>query len=193
LKRFVQILMVLCLMIFSTSVALANSDKATIIDNADITSIHRLALGKPLYLPRDEKAPSVEQLIKIESEASKVARMYVLPYDQMTDSIKNDAKVDISNLERHKAAKIFQDNAAKYSDAYVILTVANDNRTVFFFDVYKSGTNQLLYTYEIFANRSEDDNDTTFQNLCEQFYKNFERSIASQQKSQQKNQNKKKD
>ena len=57
-----------------------------------------------------------------------------------------------------------------------------NSRTSFFFDVYKAGSNELLYSYQIQANRSEKDDVTTYQNLCEQFYKNFERSIGEQQK-----------
>ena len=182
MKKLMQMLLVLCLVVFSTQVAFANSDKVTLVEGADITGIHRLALAKPLYMQTDKLAPTMDQLIQIESEASKVARMYVIPYDTVAASVKADTKVDIKALDRHQAAKVFKENAGKYADAYVVLTVANDSRTSFFFDVYKAGSNELLYSYQIQANRSEKDNVTTYQNLCEQFYKNFERSIGEQQK-----------
>ena len=183
MKKLMQMLLVLCLVVFSTQVAFANSDKVTLVEGADITGIHRLALAKPLYMQTDKLAPTMDQLIQIESEASKVARMYVIPYDTVAASVKTDTKVDIKALDRHQAAKVFKENAGKYADAYVVLTVANDSRTSFFFDVYKAGTNELLYTYQIQANRSEKDSVSTYQNFCEQFYKNFERSIADQQKN----------
>ena len=182
MKKLMQMLLVLCLVVFSTQVAFANSDKVTLVEGADITGIHRLALAKPLYMQTDKLAPTMDQLIQIESEASKVARMYVIPYDTVAASVKTDTKVDIKALDRHQAAKVFKENAGKYADAYVVLTVANDSRTSFFFDVYKAGSNELLYSYQIQANRSEKDDVTTYQNLCEQFYKNFERSIGEQQK-----------
>ena len=182
MKKLMQMLLVLCLVVFSTQVAFANSDKVTLVEGADITGIHRLALAKPLYMQTDKLAPTMDQLIQIESEASKVARMYVIPYDTVAASVKTDTKVDIKALDRHQAAKVFKENAGKYADAYVVLTVANDSRTSFFFDVYKAGSNELLYSYQIQANRSEKDNVTTYQNLCEQFYKNFERFIGEQQK-----------
>ena len=181
MKKLMQMLLVLCLVVFSTQVAFANSDKVTLVEGADITGIHRLALAKPLYMQTDKLAPTMDQLIQIESEASKVARMYVIPYDTVAASVKTDTKVDIKALDRHQAAKVFKENAGKYADAYVVLTVANDSRTSFFFDVYKAGSNELLYSYQIQANRSEKDDVTTYQNLCEQFYKNFERSIGEQQ------------
>lgn len=182
MKKLMQMLLVLCLVVFSTQVAFANSDKVTLVEGADITGIHRLALAKPLYMQTDKLAPTMDQLIQIESEASKVARMYVIPYDTVAASVKTDTKVDIKALDRHQAAKVFKENAGKYADAYVVLTVANDSRTSFFFDVYKAGSNELLYSYQIQVNRSEKDNVTTYQNLCEQFYKNFERFIGEQQK-----------
>ncbi len=182
MKKLMQMLLVLCLVVFSTQVAFANSDKVTLVEGADITGIHRLALAKPLYMQTDKLAPTMDQLVQIESEASKVARMYVIPYDTVAASVKTDTKVDIKALDRHQAAKVFKENAGKYADAYVVLTVANDSRTSFFFDVYKADSNELLYSYQIQANRSEKDDVTTYQNLCEQFYKNFERSIGEQQK-----------
>lgn len=191
MKKLMQMLLVLCLVVFSTQVAFANSDKVTLVEGADITGIHRLALAKPLYMQTDKLAPTMDQLIQIESEASKVARMYVIPYDTVAASVKTDTKVDIKALDRHQAAKVFKENAGKYADAYVVLTVANDSRTSFFFDVYKAGSNELLYSYQIQANRSEKDDVTTYQNLCEQFYKNFERSIGEQQKKDAKADNKK--
>jgi hypothetical protein len=94
--------------------------------------------------------------------------------------------VDIKALDRRQAAKIYKENVANYADAYVVLTVANNSRTTFFFDVFKAGTNELLYTYEIRANKSEGDTVTTFNNLSEQFYKHFDRSADEQLKDNSK-------
>ena len=100
----------------------------------------------------------------------------------MAAGIQSKNNVDLKALDRRQAAKTFKENVADYADAYVILTVANNSRTTFFFDVYKVGTNDLLYTYEIRANGSEPDNVETYTNLCEQFYKHFERAAQAQQK-----------
>ena len=45
---------------------------------------------------------------------------------------------------------------------------------------------RLLYTYEIRANRSEKDNVETFTNLCQQFYKHFDRAATEQLKNNNK-------
>lgn len=186
MKKLMRLVFVLCLLVFGTQVAFANSDKVTILEGADITGIHRLALNRPYYIANDKLAPTLDQLIEIESSAAKVTRMYVIGYPTVAESIKADKNVDILALDRRQATKAFKENVASYADAYVVLTVANDSRTSFFFDVYKAGTNELLYTYQIQANRSEKDNVSTYQNFCEQFYKNFERSITEQQKDNSK-------
>ena len=183
MKKLIRILCVLSLLLVSTcAVCFANADKATVMEGADITGIHRLALNRPYYIANDKLAPTLDQLIEIESSAAKVTRMYVIGYEAVAESIKADKNVDILALDRRQSTKAFKENVAAYADAYVVLTVANDSRTSFFFDVYKAGTNELLYTYQIQANRSEKDDVSTYNNFCEQFYKNFERSIADQQK-----------
>lgn len=182
MKKLIRFVCVLSLLLLSmTGAAFANADKSAIMEGADITSIHRLALFRPLYVVTNSKAPTLDQLIQIEAESAKVTRMYVMGYPTVADNIQQDKGIDILAIDRRQAAKVFKANVENYADAYVILTVANDSRTSFFFDVYKSGTNELLYTYQIQANRSDDDDAHTYQTFCEQFYKNFDRSITDQQ------------
>ena len=185
MKKIVQLFMVLCLVLMSTQVVFANADKVTVAPGADLVSVHRIAVAAPLYVPA-KGAPSKEELTKVLYDASSVARSYVLSYDTIAQDIQKDATVDIKALDRRQAAKKYKENIAKYADAYVVATVAGNGRTVFFFDVSKAGTDELLYTYEIAANRSEADNIGTYTKLAQQFYKNFERSAVAQQKERQK-------
>ena len=170
MKKIVQAMLFICLTVFGMQVAFANSDKVTIPEGADIVSVKRLALAAPLYTPTKD-APT-----------SNVARSYVLSYDMIAADIQKNAGVDIKALDRRQAAKVYKENVAADADAYVVLTVANNSRIVFFFDVYRSGTNELLYTYQIVANRSQKANTETYKALSEQFYKNFERSANEQAK-----------
>ena len=91
----------------------------------------------------------------------------------------------LGNLEK-KAMEEFKKHVADYADAYVILWVANNSRTSFFFDVYKSGTNELLYTCEVIASKYAKDNEYTFRDLSEQFYKKFDHAAEKQQKDREK-------
>ena len=178
MKKIIQMLLIACMVVLGTQVAFANADKVTVQEGADLTAIHRLAI--------DPKSPNKDMLTQIVYESSRVARCYVISYDTIAQNIKADQNIDIKALDRRTAAKDFKQYVANYADAYVILTVANDSRTTFFFDVYKAGTNELLYTYQIQANRSEGDTVATYTNMAEQFYKHFERSAVEQQKENSK-------
>ena len=186
MKKIVQMLLAVCMVVLSAQVAFANADQSTLQEGADITGVKRIAVAAPLYTPVDEKAPNKEMLTQIVSDASRVSRSYVISYDAVADGIKAATNVDIKALDRRQAAKVYKENVANYADAYVVLTVANNSRTTFFFDVFKAGTNELLYTYEIRANKGEADTVATFNNLSEQFYKHFDRSAEEQLKNKNK-------
>ena len=181
MKKIVQVMLFVCLTVFGMQVAFANADKVTIPEGADIVSVKRLALAAPLYTPTKD-APTKDELLASMYEASNVARSYVISYDMVAADIQKNTGVDIKSLDRRQAAKVYKENVAADADAYVVLTVANNSRIVFFFDVYRSGTNELLYTYQIVANRSQKANTETYKALSEQFYKNFERSANEQAK-----------
>lgn len=185
MRKIVQMLVVLCMVLMSTQVVFANADKVTIAEGADITTVHRMAVAAPLYTPI-KGAPGKDAVTKLVYDASSVARGYVISYDMVAQNIQKDKNIDILHLDRRQASQAFKDNVASYADAYVVMTVANNSRTVFFFDVYKAGTNELLYTYEIAANRSDPDTVAAYTTLVQQFYKNFDRSAEAQQKDHEK-------
>ena len=95
-----------------------------------------LAIGSPLYMQVDPKSPNKDMLTQIVYESSRVARCYVISYDTIAQNIKADQNIDLKALDRRTAAKDFKQYVANYADAYVILTVANDSRTTFFFIRY---------------------------------------------------------
>ena len=182
MKKLVQMLVMLCMVVFATQVAFAHADKETIPEGADLASIHRLAVAYPKYVPVGEKDPTTNELAGLIYEASKVARCYVVSYDAVAEGIRMDKNLDIKALDVKKAEKAFKENVSKYADAYVEVWVANNSRTKFFFDVHKSGTNESLYVYEIQANKSDKDDAKTFTVFAEQFYKHFEHAANDQQK-----------
>lgn len=186
MKKIVQMLLAVCMVVLSAQVAFANADQSTIQEGANLTSVKRIAVAAPLYTPVDDKAPNKEMLTQIVADASRVSRSYVISYDAVAEGVKTATNVDIKSLDRRQAAKVYKENVANYADAYVVLTVANNSRTTFFFDVFKAGTNELLYTYEIRANKGEGDTVATFTNLSEQFYKHFDRSAEEQLKNEAK-------
>lgn len=184
MKRFVQMVLVLCLTLFGVQAASASpyADKVTLQEGAVITNINRLAVGAPLYVQVEDTAPSLDILTQVVSDASRITHANIVPYDTVVKGIQEAKGVDIKTLPRRDAAKAFKENVASFADAYIILTVANNSRTTFFFDVYRSGSNDLLYTYEVRANKSDHDTVATFSALSEQFYKNWQRSVEDQNK-----------
>jgi len=186
MKKTVQLLLVICMLVLSAQLAFAaEGERETIQTGADLVPIHRLAIGKPLYMPPNDKAPTNDQLTEIVFDASKKARSYVMSYDAVAESIRAESSVDIKSLDRVKAAKACRENVGKYADAYVIVTVANNSTTIFFFEVFKAGTNELLYTYEVAAGktgRSGVDTKDTYMDLSEKFYQHFEDAAQKQAK-----------
>ena len=183
MKRFVQMVLVLCLVLIGVQAsASAYADKVTLPEGAVLTNINRLAVGAPLYVQVEDTAPSLEILTQVVSDASRVTHTNIVPYDVIVNGLQTNSGIDIKTLPRRDAAKVFKENVASFADAYIILTVANNSRTTFFFDVYRAGSNELLYTYEIRANRSDGNTVAVFSALSEQFYKNWQRSIEAQNK-----------
>lgn len=183
MKRFVQMALVLCLTIFAAQAgASAYSDKVTLPEGAVITNVNRLAVGAPLYVQVEETAPSLEILTQVVSDASRITHANIVTYDTVANGIQTNDQIDLKVLPRREAAKVFKEHVGSYADAYIILTVANNSRTTFFFDVYRSGSNELLYTYEVRANKSDGDTVAVFTSLSEQFYKNWQRSVEAQNK-----------
>lgn len=188
MKKILQMLVVVCIIVLGTQAAFANAEQELLPEGADISGINRLAIGAPLYMQVNALAPDREALTRIIYEASRVTRTDVISYDTVVDGIKQARHIDIKALPRREGAKIFKENVSDYADAYVVLTVANNSRTEFFFDVYKSGTDELLYTFRIQANKSEPDSAETFNKLSEQFYKRFDRAAEGQLKIFERNQ-----
>jgi hypothetical protein len=183
MKRLMQMLVVVCMVLMSTQLVFANADKATIPEGADLTAVHRLAVAAPLYV-EIKGTPTRAEVTQLIYDASKVARSYVMSYDMAAQNIKQDSNIDIKALDSRQAAKAFNENIGKYVDAYVVATVANNHHTVFFFDVYQAGTNALLYTYQVVAD--DPANILNYTAAAKEFYKNFESSAQAQQKKNEK-------
>ena len=78
MKKIIQMLLIACMVVLGTQVAFANADKVTVQEGADLTAIHRLAIGSPLYMQVDPKSPNKDMLTQIVYESSRVARCYVI-------------------------------------------------------------------------------------------------------------------
>ena len=68
MKKIVQMLLIACMVVLSTQVAFANSDKETIQDGANLVTVKRLAVASPLYQQLDYRFyPTHHPLLASES------------------------------------------------------------------------------------------------------------------------------
>ena len=107
MKKIIQMLLIACLVVLGTQVAFANADKVTVQEGADLTAVHRLAIGSPLYMQVDPKSPNKDMLTQIVYESSRVARCYVISYDTIAQNIKADQNIDLkANAQRLSATSL---------------------------------------------------------------------------------------
>ena len=196
MRKLFQIMFMLCMVIFTAQPAFAGSSQQpqqqqeqqteTITDGADLSAIRIIAVGYPRYTPVAATDPSYSHLIQIIHKAGKVSKCQVLSFDEVADCIRKDKRLNIKTIDEKKAMEEFKKYVDDYADAYLIVWVANNSRTSFFFDVYKSGTNELLYTCEVIASKYAKDSEYTFTDLTEQFYKKFDNAAEKQRKEREK-------
>lgn len=180
MKKLFMLFAALTVMMLSATAFAANEQEA-LTDGADITVIRRMALAEPLYNPMKD-GPSLADVSQAVYDASALTKIYVISYGDIAANIKRDTDVDIRPLNHRQAMKIFRLCVPKYVDAYVVPTIANNNRKTVFFDVYQIKTDALLYRYQLTADKHAEDSYMTYKALSEQFFKRFDRAIENQKR-----------
>ena len=185
MRKIIQVIAVLSMLVLMAGTAFAE-DKETIEEGADLSTVHRLAIAYPWYFPTGaENEPTLEDVLRLADDAAeaKSPKNYeLLTYTNIVDFIRADYNLDIRALKRQKAEAQFKKYIDQYADAYVLVTVANNSRTCFFFEVYRVGTGDLLYVFEHTIGRMEHDDIPTYQKCYEQFFRQFDMAIENQQK-----------
>ncbi len=185
MKKIFGTLLILAVMLTST-VAMAASRETT-YEGADLSTIKRLAVALPMYYRVETAEPTFEEFTNIIFDASKVAHGYVISYDEIAANIKRDTGVDIKSLSNEEALKTYNDNIAKYADAFIVVTVINSHQAVqFFFDVKDAQSKNFVYGLR-YGTRSIGKNSNDYKKACETFYKKFDKAIDKSIKKAQKN------
>ena len=180
MKKLFTLLTALAIMMLSATAFAANEQEA-LADGADITGIRRMAMAEPLYNQMKD-GPSLADVTQAVYDASALTKVYVISYGDIASNIKRDTDVDIRPLNHRQAMKVFRLCVPKYVDAYVVPTIANNNRKTVFFDVYQVKTDALLYRYQLTADKNAEDSYMTYKALSEQFFKKFDRAIENQKR-----------
>lgn len=151
-----------------------------------IADVETLAIGAPLYTSK-EGYPSKEEYVGILNDmGAKVLKDRIVTYNTVVQGIRQKTGKDVYALDRIPAAKIFKDNVMDFADAYLVSTVTMSKRTVLFFDIYRAGTNELLYEYELILDSEDKDDVKTYSEMAEKFYKNFLSVQETQKKDKEK-------
>ncbi len=186
MKKIVQILLLVVVLAMSCPSAFAYVETASPQEGQTVADVETLAIAAPLYTTK-EGYPTKEEYVGILNDmGAKVLKGGIVTYDTVAQGIRQKTGKDVYALDRIPAAKIFKDNVLDFADAYVVSTVTMSRRTVLFFDVYRAGTNERLYGYELILDSDEQDDVKTYSELVGKFYKHFASVQETQKKEKEK-------
>ena len=175
-KFFVALAMVATLL--TSTVALAAFEE-TIIEDAELAAVHKLAIALPDFYKVTDREPSLTELTKLLADAGKAqSALEIVTYEEVASNIRRDTGINIYSLDIPEADKIFKENVAKYADSYLVLTVANNSdKAWLFYYIYDAADSKLMYAYQVqghLIGRSTKD----YTNATRDFYKQFDSAAA---------------
>ena len=188
-KIFTALLLVSMLLVSSVAMAAFTE---TVPEDSEIASVKRLAIAFPRHYKTLETEPTAEELATIMSAAARVARCYVVSYDEIAANIKRDTGVDIKELDVNKAQEVFEKNVGKYADGFVVVTTATNSKKVqYFFDVTRADDGNVVYSLTTQSGDLSRDL-KGYTKACEDFYKKFDTAAETKIKEIEKKERKKK-
>ena len=196
MKKCLQLLLMLCVLVLGTQSAFAGGllgrtgiSEDRVYDPDGMLKIKTLAIADPIYNgPTTEGEPEIEDLPEILMEATLADKKGVLNYISYRDvcqNIKVAKHIDILRLDRKKAFSEYKEAIGKYADAYVIVTVSNGTsmndgtRLNFYFEVIDAKTHQIVYLYHKLAPKSATRDTLLYTEIAKDFYTDF---IKAQEK-----------
>ena len=186
MKKIFQWILAAVFMAVTCPSALAYVETATPQEGQTIADVETLAIGAPLYMPK-KGVPSRDEYIGVlNTMGAKILKDRIVTYSTVAQGIRQKTGKDVYSLDRIPAAKLYRDQVIDYADAYVVSTVTMSRRTVFFFDVYRAGTNDLLYSYELITDSDEPDDVKTYSEMVGKFYKTFVATQTTQKQEKEK-------
>lgn len=184
MKKIFATLLMLAVMLTST-VAFA-AFKEDITEGSKLDLYQRIAVALPMHFKAEATEPTTNEFTNIIFDAHKASKRFIISYSDIADNIMRETGVDIVSLDAEKSRKIYNENIAKYADAYVVVTTANNiKKTQFFFEVFDAKTGELIYNLTIqgggLKKTSKD-----YGRACEDFYTKYDLAAAKQIKEAKK-------
>ena len=177
MKKFFAALALMTVLLTST-VAFA-AFQETIIEDAELSAVRKLAIALPDFYKVDEREPSLAELTKMLADVGKVSSaLEIVTYDDIASNIRRDTGINIYSLDIPEAEKIFKANIAKYADSYLVVTIANNSdKAWLFYYIYDAADSKLMYAYQAqghLIGRSSKD----YLNATKDFFKQFDSAAA---------------
>ena len=173
MKKFFAAL-TMAIMLLTSSIALAAYED-NVEEDADLTTVQKIAVAFPNYYKMEDKEPTIDELTRDIYEAGKEnSTREIISYDEIASAIRRDTGVDIYKLDVPDAEKIFVANVAKYADSYVVATVANNSgQPWIFYYIYNAADQKLIYTYSV-QSHLIGKNTKDYRKAAAGFYKQFD-------------------
>lgn len=170
----------------TSSVASAAYEE-TIEDDADLSTVNKIAVAFPNYYKMVDKEPTIDELTRDIYEAGKSSSTReIISYDEVASAIRRDTGIDIYKLDAVEAEKVFEANVAKYADSYVVATVANNSgKPWIFYYVYNAADQKLLYAYSV-QSHLIGKNAKDYRKSAEGFYKQFDNAATEKLSKEEK-------
>ena len=173
MKKFFAVLIMLAVFVTS-SIAFAAFEE-TIEEDANLTTVKKMAVAYPNYYKTEETEPEIYDFTKDIYNAGRfTSSREIISYEDVAASIRRDTGIDIYSLDVPEAEKVYTQYVSRYADSYVITTVTNNSkRPWLFFYVYNAADSKLMYTYSIQSNVL-DKSAKDYGKAAEEFFKQFD-------------------
>lgn len=188
-KKTIKLLIVACVLMLNMQLAMASSSEVWQAEEADLTSLKRIAVFEPLYTPNTDSDITGESIQAMVSEQGQKVRLDTVTKKVVERAIANITGTDLAAMQeadKKQADEIFFKELPKQADAYMKMTVIHNSRVVLFFDIYDAKTQKRVYGAQVVASRNMNDDMETYELMTKRFYRGLLSDIEAQQDKQKK-------
>ena len=183
MKKFALSLLVVALMILMARPTFAAVGEEIMVGE-NLSVINRLAVAMPnhnkdITTPKEPNRDELLLILDASAISAKTKNYSVISCTDIASNIRQDTGVDLNSVDYKEAYKVFDENIAKYADAYVVLTTANSQKSsTFFFEVRNAQTGDIMYNFITKAGKDTGG----YTNACTEFFRRLDLAVEKQRK-----------
>jgi hypothetical protein len=177
MKKISQLFIIVCFVLLN--VQLVSAGQAWSDESYDFSKAHKFLIAEPNYTAV-VGGSTVEEVKNVMYLQAQYLNMYPITTAEVDKNILRDSSIDLAKLrieDAKQAESIFNSEMEKYTDLYMVATIVHNTRVMIFYDVYSAQTKQPVFTYQIVASSTDEDNLMTYKQLTKRFYKEFNKAI----------------